>query len=208
MVPKDIVIIKDIPDKNKRGGKFNKIPEPDPGEGLIVQPASVDRLPEEIKEKIRVWYIEDKPFKEMAQDLRLMGYDVHYTLLWKWCKRQFRDTSVSAETALMQDELRLGIERKAIYSALDVAIDTIKRINITPIVKDMRDFDHLCSAISKLTSAAATRDRVEIEKDAAVKKVQETMKAEVRRLLGGDPELISKVHAYIDQGTENILDNV
>jgi hypothetical protein len=170
-----------------------------------VKPSHIDRLPDEVKEKIYNWYLEDKPVREISSELRIMGYDCHHLRVWRWCKSQFRGDAL--DVPMMEEETRLKIERKAVYNALDVAIEVVKKIKVQNLeVTSIKELEMLAGAIAKLQSSAAARDRVEFEKDGAVKQVQEQMKLEVKRLLQGNPELITKVHAYIDQAAEKILE--
>jgi hypothetical protein len=203
----DFTIIKDVITlgEHRKGGDLPALPIPDLESGELVSPSHLDRLPDNIKENIYNWYIDDVPVREITLKLRQLGYDCHHLRVWRYCKSQFRGDAL--DVPAMEEEHRLKIERKAVYNALDVAIDIIKRVKVGDIViKDAKSFEQIAGAIAKLQSSDASRTRVEYEKDGAVKKVQETMKMEVKRLLAGNPELISKVQAYIDQAAEKIIE--
>lgn len=198
---KDVITLAEL----RKGGDLPALPVPDVYSGELVKPSHIDRLPDDVREKIYNWYLEDKPVREISLELRNLGYDCHHLRVWRWCKSQFRGDAL--DVPAMEEEHRLKIERKAVYNALDAAIEIIKKVKVNEIVvKDAKSFEQIAGAIAKLQSSAAARDRIELEKDGAVKKVQETMKMEVKRLLAGNPELINKVQAYIDQAAERIIE--
>ena len=202
----DITIIPDVllTGSTMKGSHIPSLPEPDIQAGEIVKPAHLDRLPEDIKEKILSWHVEGLPSRKMALLLRKDGYDCNHLRLWRWCKNQFRGpVQKDGEPTTNIEEIRLELEKKAVYSAIDLCIETLHKAK-APEIKNATDVDKIVGALAKAVSAMAARKRVEYEAGEAVKHVRDKLKVEFQKLMSGHPEVVAQVHAILEEASEKI----
>jgi hypothetical protein len=186
--------------KEKGRGDLESAPFNDQG---LINPAHLDDLPADIQDQILTWYVEEKPSRQMVILLRKLGYDISHLRLWRWCKTKFRCVSDNGVPSVNMEEIRLELERKVIYGMLDIATETVRKMT-APEVKSAKDFDAMASAIAKLVTAMASRERVEYEKGEAIKKVKETLKAEFQRIMAGKPELVEQVQEILEEAAKRI----
>lgn len=169
----------------------------------LINPGHLDDLPPDIQDQILSWYVDEKPSRQMVILLRKLGYDISHLRLWRWCKSKFRCVSDDGVPSVNMEEIRLELERKVIYGMLDIATETVRKMT-APEVKSAKEFDAMASAISKLVTAMASRERVEYEKGEAIKKVKETLKAEFQRIMAGKPELVEQVQELLEEAAKRI----
>lgn len=203
MASQDRVLYDALPaGSKKKGPDVPALPQPNKKEGIIVKPSHLDRLPQEIQDEILDWYINQVPTRTMVLKLKEKGYSANHLQVWRWCRTKLRVPSDNSPSINMED-IRLEIEKKTVYGLLDVAMETIRKMK-APEIKNAKDFDHLSSAVSKLISAIAARERVEYEKGEAIRRVSEKLKAEFQKLMAGKPELVAQVFTLIEEAAGKV----
>lgn len=176
-------------------------PLPTPEDGQLIVPCHLDRLPDEIKAEVQHMYLinEDTP-QAISSWLEDKGYMVWKLKVAKWCDSSFRRGQDKTD-ALHTEKTRLEIERKAVYSMLAVAMESIKKMKV-PDVSTPKEFEQMSGSIARLVTAMAQRERVEFDKDEGVRKAKEIIVYEIKKQLANNPDLMTQIYEIIEASSE------
>lgn len=166
---------------------------------VLICPGAVEKLPEEILAQIARWHFDKNTYTEMSRKLKDLGYHVIPANVAKYCKDHFTATvGLRDLPSIQDDEARIATERAAIYGLLDLCIESWRGITKVPVPKTVQEIDKIANAITRLATAAVQRERLEIEKQAAVDKVREEYRKELQSEMSGHPELVAQLVEIVD----------
>ena len=185
----------------KKGGDLPDLPVP--GEGEVIRPCHLDRLPDYVKVNIQKWkQIENKSNRIICNLLAEMGYEVQHVRLWRWCNQRFRGQGDIA-APLLQEANRLEIERKAVYSVIAVCMESLRRVK--PIdITTAKDLESIAGSIAKLQTSMANRDRINHEIDGGLVKAVEMLQREIQNDIKGRPELVNTLLEIAEKAKDKL----
>lgn len=171
----------------------------------LVALSSLWHLPEEILIELKQWYLAKYTYQLMSAKLAERGYHAHPSKIHHWCRDNLRGLANDNGLVVISDDDYHAMETQALSSCLDLCLEAIRSIRKTPQVRTIQDLNQLIACVARIISAATTRDRVELEKHGALRKLQDQFKSEVQQILVGRPDLVAKLHEVIDVAAEKRL---
>lgn len=172
----------------------------------LICPGSVEKLPEDILAQISRWYLDKASYTEISRNLKTLGYHVIAANVARYCKAHFQATvAIRDLPTVADDDERIKIERAAIYGLLDLCIESWRGMVEIPSPKTIQDMDKLANAVTRLTTASVQRERLEIEKNAVIERVQEEFRKSLEADLAGHPELVAQIVEIVDSVANKML---